>query len=1044
MTASPFIDLAVTSGGDAGSVLTSRFEPSTPQGFSLQQEYAVAGGIIANGTISFVFRRPNGQDVTCTYQGQSPTATPTTQEALLLGRVLRFQGCTDRQPASARRTGTNFRLTVNPAPNYPVTVKSPVTQAGGCTDEMEIITPVETARLRREFSWARAQKVAEVDSRGAATPLYYAWVYLRHRDDALALRRLSIHLLSRPLLDSELAPHAGKCGVFTNPGDGNGTFVPVLIPGATYNRLIDLQTTRDVTGDRTIFEAVVIRNLPSGLRNANGSLRLELLGRSGFRYLDYETTPLDRRGDIALESGSVARVLVDATAWLLTRIKDAVQLITTTIASVFAGPKVPVTLYLHAVTQDPAFVQPVAGIPPTPDPVMIRGWGPLANHPLAAAGMRVTILQRVGGLLPTALWSKTNNDGMAVVDMFAGETPRGSGLCLQLDTPRIIMTNFLVPADLCDFRGYDAARPTPGDFRLDEIGEAAARSSSAKATVHIDHEWLSALYQSDDAALWARDVIPYETPHRQRIVAGFWPTTIRWVRNEKVFPTTSCLSFLQLTGTGAQLVLNAATRGDGILTRAGLPPTHPAAAVASQVFLNTMLAADSLLPDGTAVRAERGLFSHEFGHFLFCSLLHDAQDGAVDYMARQAVGGTDLTTPLQYTNEGIADFISGQVAGSAAYNWPAEIWGFHPNSGTCYRKTASTASCFDANVTGAPGQVGGIGQPNVGRIATLLHDVYDGHGQRFALVPGDGDIWAEIVPRPTAQGAASLGVAATGFGNLNDPERVRLAGDTLKTFAAHFAERLALRSGDLRDADTYAALNAAMSSASQSWCDRCRVFALHSPSAADPPTVGNLFETCLADGLVRDALGGPPPEPSLRLNAATCTPCAPNETSNADGVCVFCPDTVVGNRCVKCPADVTFDGATLTEAEVNAGLVAPGDTCPDVFWAQVTNPGQLVTRGAHGLTVDLYPNILSVPAECQRPFTLRPAREFGSGLQFEPPLTASGTFNTEIFAGCGKPVVRYKMENASLSAPVLSVWFGTPTDSRTLMLLDAAIFPEPK
>ena len=87
----------------------------------------------------------------------------------------------------------------------------------------------------------------------------------------------------------------------------------------------------------------------------------------------------------------------------------------------------------------------------------------------------------------------------------------------------------------------------------------------------------------------------------------------------------------------------------------------------------------------------------------------------------------------------------------------------------------------------------------------------------------------------------------------------------------------------------------------ETWCDRCRVLALHSDTnPADK--IGALFLACKDDPLIADVMG-PAPEPDLRLDAATCATCPDNFFSNEDGVCEACEgdDTVFGNVCSTIP-----------------------------------------------------------------------------------------------------------------------------------------------
>jgi len=252
--------------------------------------------------------------------------------------------------------------------------------------------------------------------------------------------------------------------------------------------------------------------------------------------------------------------------------------------------------------------------------------------------------------------------------------------------------------------------------------------------------------------------------------------------------------------------------------------------------------------------------------------------------------------------------------------------------------------------------------------------------------------------------------------------------------------------GNVTDDDTYTSLNAAMSEAGQSWCDRCRVFALHSPFSNPPPpappatplplNVQTLFSSCVADGLIARSLGSPPPEASLRLDANRCVPCAANETSDSNGVCQFCPNIVVGNSCVECPADVVFDGESFNGASLNAGAVAAGDRCPQLFFAQITRPVLLATRGLD-VVAALEASNNRDRQRCEQPFSLLMARDLGAAsLSFEPPAVAIGSWTSNQFGSFCSPLVVSRAPSAAFLGAASSVWFGTPTDPRVTMRLD--------
>jgi hypothetical protein len=235
--------------------------------------------------------------------------------------------------------------------------------------------------------------------------------------------------------------------------------------------------------------------------------------------------------------------------------------------------------------------------------------------------------------------------------------------------------------------------------------------------------------------------------------------------------------------------------------------------------------------------------------------------------------------------------------------------------------------------------VGVHSDEGIARIATLLHDGFDGQiSSPTELVPGNGDIWVR-----NATGKLVYDLTATtpsrGYGNNADTlDRVAAPASAFLTLADELAGRLApFGLGEsITDSTFYHSLDIMLNAEEVNWCDRCKMFALHSTITAEPSNVKESFEACRSDTLIGDAVGAPP-EPDLRINDATCTPCPPQHTSDDNGQCVFCPNTIVGNTCSVCPSDVVLDRATDTFGAFDSSASVSGDTCPEVFIVEIQN-----------------------------------------------------------------------------------------------------------
>ncbi|HEX6271966.1 MAG TPA: polymer-forming cytoskeletal protein, partial [Polyangiaceae bacterium] len=612
-------DLTVDIPSD-GTSTTATTNTDTPVTFTLPPEYTIAGGIIGNGTVIFRFGSES-----CTYRGQSSTARPETPDELIKGTLLKLESCTDGLPAGTPRTGTQFELTVNPIPDYPVTVQPPLERPDLCADRMEILTPEQTRSMRQGFNWSSATKVAGDNPDGTPT-LYYAWIHIRNKAEALSLKKLFIHVLNRPLFDEELMQFAGKCGAFTNPGDGEGMFVPAVIPGKTYNKLIDALTSGDVSGDRVIFDAVILRDVPAAARNPNGSINLRLLAESGFRYLDYEANPFAPDNEIVLEGGA-SKVLTDALAWVGQAARDVGEIVTgalNELDQLFRG-EVEVEFWVHALTNDSMFR----------GDVMKRAWGTYAGQPIGATGMQVKILQKMFDTpIPSTAKGDTNINGHVVIDATDGADIRGTGLCVEMRTRAAIVTDFLIASEICDLRGYDALTSPTGavsDFRLDTL------NSDKKLQLHIDNTRLIGLYQSDDVFRYSEHVMGY-TPKRARILSGYWATTFSRetdTGHERLF--APCLNFPNSLSDTLTAAAGGAGAGIGAIVGSVVPGigTGVGAAVGA-IALGTFAAvvgnSDIVMSTESKLRDSRGVMSHEYGHYMFCNMIYDADEDAVDHV----------------------------------------------------------------------------------------------------------------------------------------------------------------------------------------------------------------------------------------------------------------------------------------------------------------------------------------------------------------------------------------------------------------------------
>jgi len=963
----------------------------------LPTSYPVTGGEIGNGTVIFTFHVPSGATVTCTYVGGASSASPSTADDLNLGRTLNFQSCSDGLPASTKRTGDDFSLQVNGVPGFPVDVGSPAIVDGACSDELQLLTPVQTQQMRESFTWSGKTSVATTNSDGTPT-LYYAWVLLKTETDALNLRKLFIHVLGRPLFNQELDAFAGRCGPFTNPGDGTGVFVPVLIPGVTYNKLLAAISSPDISGDKTVFDAIILRNndVPTGARNSNGSVRLDILGQSGFRYLEYEPRPLDPNS-ITMDGGRVRKALVAALDWIVDAAKNGAQAITNTVANIdkLIRGKATVTLQMHVINPDSAFTN-VSGV------IQIRGWGPYRGHPLGAPGLEVSILQKTDVIpIPETSQGLTDMDGNVTIEAVDDATIRGSGACIELKNDAARMTNLFNAFDVCDLRSYS------GDarFRLNI-------KDGATTEIKIGSQHLIGFYQADDSYQWDATVAGLKPP-RARILTGYWAELFSQRGNGKYKRAyTPCLD---MGGGLTDELLATAMGADGLLgvVTAGVPGI---AAAIVDAFVAVLTQADIVMPPQAGVGTSRLIMSHEYGHYILCDLLNTApnRDGQIGTFIKQAIKyQNDIRIPARALNEAFADFVSAQVTSGVNYgflktHFPTTADGF---DNFC-AQFPSSEPCVDENLRGVATSSSPENDPSsIGRYMTLLQDMFDGHpyinGKPDPRAPTSADAWDQVDKDGMPLTLADDYLVSSTYtpGPMNSPwgdfdtgfDHIALAGHAIKDFGDKICD-LTPSGTEIDDLMVYQAAAMTMANFDQNWCDLCELLALHAHGSdiplGDDPTVTQILQTCINSPHIRPALDMTqiqPPDPFGNISILDCTACPQGQFSD-DGVCKICPGTVHGNKCDACPVDVPLDGNTMNISAgtvVNGATSVAGDICPDVLVIELDNPQGIAARGGVLRTAfDPAPPI-SV-TNCDELYQFQVQRTTGGGV-FTTTDTPSGT-----------------------------------------------------
>lgn len=593
--------------------------------------------------------------------------------------------------------------------------------------------------------------------------------------------------------------------------------------------------------------------------------------------------------------------------------------------------------------------------------------------------------------IPSDTHGRTDMTGMAALDIAKYSALRtegdGSGVCIDHETDAAMVTDFLVRSSNCDFRAWNPDSGVLGEttFQIRKLAEKPDNQ------LIIDHPRINRLYQADDAYQYSKQVLQF-TPQRARMLVGFHANTFSVGSPKRAY--APCLgvdnSFADEATLG--LAVNTAAVVGGSLAWAGGGGVIAGAIVGTFVALyaSVIFSTDIVFPDGD--EASRHVATHEYGHYLFCSMLAQRDANATGYLVKSMIFvGEDRRKPYRWVNEAVADWFTGQIVGGADYGWlrDASAPGISPGQ-YCFAPSMvpSVPWCWDANLN--DNSTSATGNESIGRAATLLHDLFDGAGATrgttapSSLLPNDGDSWRWTNPADTN---LPLVLNTTPYNNTDSFfDRVAVPGPSgMAAFTSIMAAGLQEvdfdpngAEGDFSEQKFYSAVAGAMSVHNVSWCDQCRVLALHTPSVNDPMNmpIHDVFAACTMADFMPLALGAPP-VPLAKLTA-DCGSCPPGQIAKPDGTCT--PD---------CPVDVVLDAASLGIGQTSAStdVSVSGDTCPETFVLRIENHGALY-GGLEPTTVSLEPTPASATS-CPGSYTL------------EQVLTKGGTSTTASASGTG-------------------------------------------
>jgi|GEM_PF-5057166 len=951
-----------------------RFTPAAPIWFAIPSRLLVADGNAGNYDATLSYRTMAGALSTCTYRGGAATSHPITRRDLAAGTQYNFQSCTQGQAPLSAQQGSDFTLTIHGDSRFAVgsaTIVRLSLQEGKCQESLgSFIPPAEAVSMFENFSWSRTSAVAENNPDGTPA-LYYANIYVKDEKERDLIDALFIHSQTTPLFQSEYPEDfAGRCGGVSSGGDGLGEWAFAVIPGAVYNRIRQLVVDTSINvegGVRTLFDAVVLRAVPEIARNSNGSLKLDTLRAAGFQWrlkgeVIHELPDTAALGVTELGDGSAVALVVNAYEFVRnvaeTVTRQVIQAITW--LATFLLPDVQVNIDFDFMNPDARFNDP-QGVPD----VLRTHWGPLGGEELAPEGLRVDLYQVLvtNPLLgvppmPTLYSQKMNRTGRVrfdIVKNMLGVTQAAGGtLCVSTENSAASIRRLVFPYTHCFFTRPVNLRD-PSSVLDNPI--IAGFSKNTDLSLKVGRMELASLAEFTDTHRYARDVLNIDIGQAKvltELLADTFSSGVPWA------PCMNVSGFSSRDLVDRETIVGALTSFRGLVDTTQLPISG-----LTGLGSSALAGSDIVLPSGTILDTTRGVATHEYGHFVFCTLLAQGTSALSLtgsprkelfeklFLQTIAEGDPSPSDDARTMNEGFADFIAAQVAGGTNY-FPttasaAGIVSF------CDRKVTDPAFCLDENLI--PENGGGT-FAQIGRFTTTLHDAFDGHyanedfttspvaPAKWVLLPNNADLLSAPRERCEIGGAllvpgscvdnekvgrasvlnglqekpdAALGYAFDSYGNRQD-ERVGLAGERIRSVLEHFLQRTHTglsdpgeQAFDLEMTSMRSAVAETMREAGATWCDACRVLALHEPGGplfsgamAEAP----FWEACLRSDFLPGL--GQPPEAALVIEESTCSACGPLEFRSdvqcgsrvpTDGPCAPGSNGVTfhASRCLACP-----------------------------------------------------------------------------------------------------------------------------------------------
>jgi hypothetical protein len=835
-------------------------------------------------------------------------------------------------------------------------------------------TDEQCTAVRRSFpGWAALPSLPETDAKNRPT-LWYAIIQITARGQVEDLATVGVDVMSMPLIvDETTDPQAtGQSGVMTKSTCSNAELHWAVIPGLTYNTIKE----QTLLLKEELVESIILLPVPDDFADLSTTgpggihpLSYEVLGQGGYRFMGRtlpETSPSQSGGlsaadDVDTKRGALfgwlKKKIVAAVVNVVNKVPELAERGLAEIDKAF-NSTVNLVVRVDVRNTDTTFGGDMGDVPGGPkdqSTPIVRGWGPTAGAQLDLAGVTVAATQITLSINGRGLRTRVEDDvDSANLARLSIVKNKRTGLCLQTETSAVEMTDFLNEMEVCDFQ-QKLIGPSGAPFGDNTF------NTSTSMVVRIQNKYFNILAQMNDSQKFSRDVYHYD-PHKATLLTGRMANFLTPLHADRL--VTPCLDFPNL---GVDL-----TRALSPLSCVGGAFSSASGAACPVSVINAALGVyevDMWMPTNGLAEKERRLedrqiSTHEFGHFLMCSLLFDADWKKMrqvpNLILQRMIDGSYMSADNEsaIVMESWADYFASQLTGGTNY-FAAEN-SVQSNNGLVDYCEGKSNSCLDLNyVEDNDNTDDGSGKQSVGfrsqirQTVSILTDAFD--GRPFGLnEPNSADLMSR---NPSLNPPVVL--SAVHGGDAHD-EPVVLPGTALRTVVNRWVEMHDVPRWKVNRQQFHSAITTTILENKSSWCDACRVYAPHdgkscafAPGAIqhtgecrDPGTLMSIAATMTMSQMVGICTQppiaswvGPAPAATDPATDCTFTGCAPHKrlvgtpgSRSPVPSCEECGARQISAGVVPCATCAAADVTAATCTDCPATQVVGGadkNTCVD-------------------------------------------------------------------------------------------------------------------